>query len=374
LSFCRVCNGRLRTLLEYENMPKAAQNFPEYEDLLFEEGADLEVCECEVCNLVQLSNEPVPYHKEVIRAAAFSEEMKQFRVKQFSDFVDKYSLKGKKVIEIGCGKGEFLQLMKDAGTLAYGIEYSSNSVKFCKEQGLQVDKDYVFYAHHKLKDHPFDCFFILNFFEHIPDLNSTLEALHNNLTEDGLGIIEVPNFDMIIRENLFSEFINDHLFYFTEDTLRSVLSRNGFEVVEATQVWHDYIISVVVKKKKRLDLSTFKSHQQKITKELQEYISKFEEGSVAIYGAGHQALAMVSLAQLGDSIKYVLDDAPFKQGKYTPATHIPIVSEECLQNDPPKAIIIMAASYSDEVARKLQKLDLGISLTILRDKGLYTIV
>lgn len=370
---CRVCSGELRVLLQYENMPKAAQNFPEYEDLVTEEGANLEVCECEVCGLVQLSNEPVPYYKEVIRASAFSEEMRQFRVEQFAHLVNKYSLVGKKVIEVGCGKGEFLQLMKDAGTDAYGIEYSDESVKFCREQGLEVDKDYILYAHDLLKNHPFDCFFILNFFEHLPDLNNTLQALHNNLTEDGIGFIEVPNFDMILRENLFSEFINDHLYYFTEDTLRAVLSRNGFEIIESKQVWHDYIISMVVKKKQSLNLSPFKAHQEKVTKELQGYISRYEKGSVAIYGAGHQALAMIALANIGDSIKYVLDDAPFKQGKYTPATHVPIVSPEALQTDPPQAIIIMAASYSYEVARKLKKANLGINLSILQDKGLYTI-
>lgn len=370
---CRVCNGGLQTLLQYENMPKAAQNFPEYKDLPTEKGVDLEVCECEVCGLVQLSNKPVPYYKEVIRAVAFSEEMKQFRVTQFTNFVDKYSLLGKKVIEIGCGKGEFLQLMKDAGTDAYGIEYSDDSVQFCRDQGLQVEKDYILYAHDLLKNQPFDCFFILNFFEHLPDLNSTLQALHNNLTDEGIGIIEVPNFDMIIQENLFSEFINDHLYYFTEDTLRAVLSRHGFEVIETSQVWHNYIISMVIRKKQSLDLSSFKDHQEKVTKELQDYISRYEAGSVAIYGAGHQALAVISLAKLGDSIKYVLDDAPFKQGKYTPATHIPIVSSEMLRKDPPHAIIIMAASYSDEVARKLEQANLGINLSILRDNGLHII-
>ena len=370
---CRVCAGALRMLLRYENMPKAAQNFPKYEDLLTEKGADLEVCECVECGLVQLSNEPVPYYKEVIRASAFSDEMREFRVRQFDNFVYKYSLHGKKVVEIGCGKGEFLQLMKDVGTDAYGIEYSDTSVQFCVDNNLNVEKRYIEYDHELLSGHPFDCFFILNFFEHLPNLNSTLQALHKNLTEDGIGIIEVPNFDMILRENLFSEFINDHLYYFTEDTLRSVLSRNGFEVIEATQVWHDYIISMVVRKKQSLDLSPFKAHQEKITKELQDYISRYEAGSVAIYGAGHQALAVISLAKLGDSIKYVLDDAPFKQGKYTPATHIPIVSSKMLITDPPKAIIIMAASYSDEVARKLEQANLGINLSILRDNGLHII-
>jgi len=352
-------------------MPKAAQHFPSLHELQDEKGADLEVCRCSLCDLVQLSNEPVPYHKEVIRASAFSDEMEQFRVQQFADFVDKYDLKDKKVLEVGCGKGEFLQLMQDTGTDAYGIEYAQDSVNYCLDAGLQVEKDYILYAHHEVKEAPFDCFFILNFFEHLPDLNSTLQALYLNLKDDGIGLIEVPNFDMIIKENLFSEFINDHLYYFTSDTLEHVLNRNGFEVVEMNEVWHDYIISAVVKKKQVPNLSSFKRQQKKITQQIMDYLAKFSEESVAVYGAGHQALAVLALADLGDKIKYVVDDAPFKQGKYTPATHIPIVSAEILHEDPPEAIIVMAASYSDEVASKLLKLNLGVGLSVLRDNGIY---
>ena len=72
---------------------------------------------------------------------------------------------------------------------------------------------------------------------------------------------------MIIKNNLFSEFIGDHLFYFTRETLKNTLSRNGFEVVECENVWHNYIISATVRKRKPLNLSTFLSVQNKIKKE-----------------------------------------------------------------------------------------------------------
>lgn len=374
LAGCRVCGSDMTTLLDYENMPKAAQNFPSLEDLNHEKGEYLEVCQCIACGLVQLGNEPVDYYKEVIRASAFSEEMRQFRIDQFKDFVDRYSLQNKNVVEVGCGKGEFLELMRDAGTNAYGLEYSNESVRFCKDKGLDVFETYIEKLSDVLPKHPTDCFFIMNFFEHLPDPNTTLRVLHSNLSDDGIGIVEVPNFDMIVKNNLFSEFINDHLFYFTKETLKSVLERNGFEVVECNEVWHDYIISVVVKKRKLLDLSNFDKHQQKIKNEVQSYISMYDPGEVAIYGAGHQALAVMALADMRDKVKYVVDDATFKQGKYTPATHVPIVSSNSIKNNPPKAIIVMAASYSDEVVRKMLKNHEGIKLAVLRDFGLEIIV
>src|SRR4030042_484717 len=180
---CRVCDHKFfeGPLLRYKNMPKAAQYLPDAESLKSDKGVDLEVVQCSGCGLVQLSNEPVPYYKEVIRASAFSQEMKDFRTKQFSSFVQKFSLKGKKVIEIGCGCGEYLSTMQQAGAEAYGLEQSAESVKQCVKNGLKVSKGFIQNDTDKLNDAPFDAFFILNFLEHLPQPNSTLGGIYNNL-------------------------------------------------------------------------------------------------------------------------------------------------------------------------------------------------
>ena len=399
---CRVCSHKFfeEPLLRYENMPKAAQFLPDAESLESDKGVDLEVCQCSGCGLVQLSNEPVPYYKEVIRAAAFSEEMKDFRMKQFGSFVQKNSLKRKKVIEIGCGRGEYLSLMKQFGVDAYGLEYSEDSVKQCVKDGLKVSKGFIQSSADRLNDAPFDAFFILNFLEHLPDPNSTLTGICDSLIDDAIGLVEVPNFDMILRNKLFSEFICDHLFYFTMETLNSTLRQNGFEIIDCNEVWHEYIISAVVHpvkssvagmakppprpplpkggwgdfRVKKLDISHFYKYQTQLKNEIEEYIRRFKDKKVAIWSAGHQALAVISLINLADKIKYVVDSATFKQGKYTPATHIPIVSSDALVSDPVGAVIVMAGSYSDEVAKIIrQKFDRKINIVILRDFGLEVV-
>jgi len=370
---CRVCGNKFfeEPLLRYENMPRAAQFLPDARSLKNDKGVTLEVCQCSACGLVQLNNDPVPYYKEVIRAAAFSEEMKDFRRKQFADFVQKFSLAGKKVIEIGCGRGEYLALMKQFGVDAYGLEYSEGSVKQCVKDGLKVSKGFIQGSTDRLNDAPFDAFFILNFLEHLPAPNSTLRGIYNNLTDDAVGLVEVPNFDMILRNKLFSEFICDHLFYFTKETLNTTLRLSGFEIIECNEAWHEYIISAIVKKRSKLDLSHFYKHQTKLKNEIEEYIRRFKDKKVAIWGAGHQALAIISLINLAGKIRYVVDSATFKQAKFTPATHIPIVSPDELDSDPVDAVIVMAASYSDEVARIVrEKYDRNISISILRDFGL----
>jgi len=399
---CRVCNNEFfeEPLLRYENMPRAAQYMPDAESLESDKGVDLEVCQCSGCGLVQLNNDPVPYYKEVIRAAAISEEMADFRRKQFESFVEKFSLKRKKIIEIGCGRGEYLSIMRQVGAEAYGLEYLEDSVKQCVKDGLKVSKGFIQNSAYKLNYAPFDAFFMLNFLEHLPDPNAALRGIYNNLADDAVGLVEVPNFDMILRNKLFSEFIGDHLLYFTRETLSSTLRLNGFEIIDCNEVWYEYIISAVVHpvkssvagmakppprpplpkggcgdfRVKKLDISHFYKYQAQLKNEIEEYIRRFKDKKVAIWGAGHQALAIISLINLANKIRYVVDSASFKQGKYTPATHIPIVSPHALDSDPIDAVIVMAASYSDEVAGIIrQKFDRNISVAILRDFGLEVV-
>jgi 2-polyprenyl-3-methyl-5-hydroxy-6-metoxy-1,4-benzoquinol methylase len=352
-------------------MPAAAQFLPDTESLESDNGVDLDVYQCSGCGLVQLSNAPVPYYKEVIRAAAFSKEMKDFRMAQFNSFIQRFSLKGKKVIEIGCGCGEFLSIMQQLDVEAHGLEHSEESATRCVKNGLKVSRGFIESSDYRLDQAPFEAFLILNFLEHLPEPNSTLRGIYNNLTDDAAGLVEVPNFDMILRKKLFSEFISDHLLYFTRETLNTTLRLNGFDIIDCNEEWHDYIISAIVKKRKKLDISHFYERQAHLKNEIEEYISRFRDKKIAIWGAGHQALAVIALTDIAGRIRYVVDSATFKQGKYTPATHVRIVSPDMLYSDPVDAIIVMAASYSDEVARIIQqKFDKNINISILRDFGL----
>ena len=355
-------------------MPGTAQGFPTAETLEQDVGATLEVCQCASCGLVQLRNAPVSYYREVIRAAAFSEEMREFRRAQFRAWIEKYQLTAKSVLEVGCGRGEYLTLLKECPVEAHGLEYAAASVEICWKQGLSVLRGFPDKEDQLLDHAPFDAFVCLNFLEHWPDPNVVLHGIKANLVEGGIGLVEVPDFDMIVRKGLFSEFIADHLLYFDRKTLSFTLQKNGFEVLECASVWHEYVLSAVVRKVVRTDLGFLEGYREKITKELDDFLSRIPTARVAVWGAGHQALAVLSLANIGSRIRYVIDSAVFKQGKYTPATHVPIVPPEALASDPVDAVIVMAASYSDEVAKILRSSYKDtIQVVILRNFGLESV-
>ena len=116
---CRLCGHPLfpEPLLVQHAMPAAAQGLPTAEQLADDQGVTLALHQCAGCATVQLANPPVPYWREVIRAAGLSAEMRAFRREQFGRWIAEHDLTGRKVLEVGCGRGEYLALLAEAGGL-----------------------------------------------------------------------------------------------------------------------------------------------------------------------------------------------------------------------------------------------------------------
>lgn len=371
---CRCCENVFESsaVLHFKNMPAGAQGFLEKDEVGSDHGEDLALYQCPYCGLLQIMGEPVPYYRDVIRASAVSEEMRAFRLQYFGDFVRKYKLKGRKVLEIGCGRGEFLELMNMTGAEGFGIEHKPESVQYCMSRGLRVSECFLEHEDADLPKSPFDGFYIMNFLEHIPEPNIFLKAIWRSLSDGAVGLIEVPNADMILQKNMFSEFISDHLMYFTKETLRILLEKNGFEVISSSMVWHDYCLAAVVRKRAAVDLSEFYGAMDKISAEINQYIDRIHGRGqeAAVWGAGHQALAVISLCGIAHKVRFIVDSADFKQGKYTPASHLEIVHPKELNKNNIGAVIVMAASFSDEVAELIQREYSGLETAVLRDNGL----
>lgn len=360
-------------MLALHGMPASAQGFPTEETLATDHPQNLDILQCPGCGLVQLACKPVPYYREVIRATAYSPEMAVFRRVQFHDWVVRYNLEQQPVLEIGCGRGEYLRLLREAGMNASGIEYSTTNLKACRTNGLPAQRGFLARSGQRLRNGPYAAFACFNFMEHWPDPVGSLRAIAEQLRPGGIGFVEVPNFDMILEKALYSEFIADHLSYFTAETLELTLRLAGFEIIETHNVWQDYIISAVVRKRPALDIAPLKTRQESTRKQLTEFIENHPPNQVAVWGAGHQALATIALTGIAPRLRYVVDSAPFKQGKLTPATHLPIVPPEHLEVEvePVQAVIIMAAAYSDEVARQIRaRFSPELSVCILRDDHL----
>lgn len=371
LSVCRVCRAVLPApILQLDGMPGSAQCFPTVETVTDDLPQYIEIRECSGCGLVQIPSPPVPYFREVIRAAAFSPDMRDFRLNQFREWIDRYQLGGKKIVEIGCGKGEYLELLARSGICATGLEYAPDAVENCQQAGLTVRRGFVESEMQRVPGAPYDAFVTLNFLEHWPDPVGSLRGIAASLDHHGVGLVEVPNFDMILDKGLYSEFIGDHLCYFTQRTLSFTLEAAGFDVLDCQVIWHDYIISATVRRRQALNFGKLTTRCAEVKASLLRFIDLHGTGKVAVWGAGHQALAAIALSGIHDRLAYVIDSAPFKQGKFTPATHLPIHAPDILDQSPVTAIIVMAASYSDEVVAQIRvRWGARFALAVLRDFG-----
>ena len=371
---CLVCGSELlkEPLLDFNNMPESAQNIPNEEEINQDKGIRLKLYQCKGCGLVQFDCKPVDYYRDVIRSGGFSSTMVELRKSQYRHLIESYHLENKKFIEVGCGQGEFLSVLTEFPVDAYGVEHKHDLVEIARKRGLNVSEAFVENKNTVIENGPFDVFLSFNFLEHQPDPNGMLQGIYENLKEDGMGLITVPSLEYILEYNGYYELIRDHLVYYTFDTLQFVLEKNGFEVLEQEMVNRD-TLSVIVRKKQKIDVSKIKESYDVVCKEINDYVDalKKQGKKVAIWGASHQGFTLAATAKLTKKIEYIIDSAPFKQGKYAPASHIPIISPADALLHSVDAIIIMAPGYTDEIAAIIKRdFGQGTEIAVMKAKNL----
>lgn len=371
---CIACAKRLpqASLMTLSHMPASAQDIPGREELSEDHGITLNLYQCKECGLVQFDCEPVGYYRDVIRSGGFTTTMVNLRRSQYRHFIETYGLEGKKIIEAGCGQGEFLSVLEEFPVTACGIEHRESLVEKAREKGLLVWKQFaeegeVLRPEDGSITGPYDAFLSFNFLEHQPEPVKMLKCLAENLTEEGLGLITVPSLEYILQYDGYYELIRDHLAYYTFDTLRFVAEEAGFEVLEEELINRD-TLSVIVRKRKaprplekrepiKVDAEGLKKSLSAIGDEIQALILKLkaQDKSLAVWGASHQGFTLAATTALGEFADYIIDSAPFKQGRYAPSSHLPIVAPEYFHQHPADAILIVAPGYTEEIAGSIRE-------------------
>ena len=366
---CRLCNSRnVESVINLDGFPKAAQHFiSDFKNPESDDPITLIVCQCIDCGLIQLKNNPVSYYKDVITAASLSEESKKNLVDEWRPFIKKYSISGKDAIEIGSGRGDFIEVLKRLNVNAYGIEHSSENVQQCKQKKLNVDKIYLTELT-KTHTKKYSLVVCNNFLEHQPETKGFLNCLRNLLSDDGVIYISVPNVDYLLDKACLYEFVADHLVYFTEKTLKKALEINGFNILESYKKNNGNDLVVIAKLEPKVNISGAIETVSEIVKSIQKEVNKYE--NIAIWSAGHRALALMAIAKLS-KIKYVVDSAIFKQGKFTPILHKKIISpKEFLKIECDLLIIMLPGNYAEQIVRFVEENRITCKVIVFEDKAL----
>ena len=355
---CIACGAPLweTPLLTLDNMPASAQHMPDAQGVKQDRGLTLDLCQCMGCGLVQFDCEPVDYYRDVIRAGGFSKTMVELRRYQYKHLIDSYHLEGKKFIEVGCGQGEFLKVLSEFPVEVHGIEHDPHLVELARAQGLDVTEGFTETEDTRFAGGLYDVFLSFNFLEHQPDPSTMLQAIYRNLEDDAMGLITVPSFEYIMDHNSYYELIRDHLAYYTFETLTPLLERNGF-LVEECEVINRDTLSVIVRKRPQMDTENLLECYVNLKREMETYMKYLDawDKKVAIWGASHQGFTLAATTKLGERARYIIDSAPFKQGKFAPASHLPIVGPDHFHEHPVDAIIITAPGYTDEIAASIRR-------------------
>lgn len=362
---CIACRATLPTdsLFTLKQAPASAQDIPDQDNVAADKGITLQLHQCSKCGLVQFDCSPVTYYRDVIRAGGFSTTMTELRRRQYRHLINTYHLEGKKFIEVGCGRGEFLQVLTEFPVTASGIEHKADLVQIARESGLDVHRDFTETADQNLGD-TYDVFLSFNFLEHQPEPETMLKAIYNNLADDGMGLITVPSLEYILEQESYYELIRDHIAYYTFDTLRTLLQRCGFRVLEEEMINRDTISMIVKKDPGLLSADLLPQHiepfsakpltdsYQTVSEDVMTLLARQEQcgRKTAIWGASHQGFTLAGTLKLNDRITYIIDSAPFKQGRFAPASHIRIVAPDHVKQEPVDAIIIVAPGYTEEIA------------------------
>ncbi|HIQ73145.1 MAG TPA: methyltransferase domain-containing protein [Candidatus Cottocaccamicrobium excrementipullorum] len=367
---CLVCKEPLpeKPVLCLQHMPASAQNIPDENQVKEDEGISLNLYCCPRCGLVQFNCPPVDYYRDVIRSGGYSTTMRALRQRQYSHLIKTYGLEGKKFLEAGCGQGEFLQVLAEFPVKAYGVEHKADLVEAAQKKGLNVWQGFTEREDTLLgEEGPYDVFLSFNFLEHQPDPGKMLDCIRNNLTPEGMGLITVPSLEYILQYDGYYELIPDHLAYYSFETLEELLSLHGFTVLEKELVNRD-TCSVIVKRTdqgekqasvlcgngksgKTPDFSLLEKSRRTIVREAEELRERLraEKKTFCLWGASHQGFTLASTTCLGEAAEYIIDSAPFKQGRFAPASHVPIVPPEHFLEHPADVILIAAPGYTEEI-------------------------
>ncbi len=269
----------------------------------------------------------------------------------------KYRLRDKRIVEVGCGKGQFLEMLYDMGAKrARGFDpaYVSYNPKIDK---LVVRK----YFNRKNIGKKVDFIICRHTLEHIPRPREFVESVSRCLTREGVMYFEVPDLSWIIKNKTFFDFTYEHCNYFTPRSLYNLFAQFGFlHIVFRSGLGGQYIqaeISRGIPSGRGLHLVDF----AKIGKFIGSSMSRTKMllcriGKFVVWGAGGKGVLFLNRLRIKPKVSpYIIDLNPNKQGKYVPGTAQKVVAPDALHRGKVKTIIIMNPVYEKEIRKRVKR-------------------
>jgi SAM-dependent methyltransferase len=384
---CRSCGAPLERLFVDLGMSPPCEDFLTADRVhAAETFYPLDVRICDRCLLVQLPTylSASSIFSEYAYFSSYSDSWVEHARRLVDEAVRRQGLGPKSsVVEIASNDGYLLQHVIARGIPALGVEPATNIAAAAQSKGIPTMN--TFFSEEVARSivdasGPADYLVANNVFAHIPDLNDFTAGLATLLGPGGLMSIEVAYLVRLIERNEFDTIYHEHFMYYTVLSAQSVLARHGLRLLDVEQLvthggsirlWvvHDDdprpttdAVAAIVATELAAGLGRadgyggFADRVATTKRELLAFlIDERRKGSmIAGYGAPGKANTLLNYCGIrGDLIDYLVDRNPYKHGRYTPGTHIPILPPDRLAETRPDVILILPWNLRDEIAEQL---------------------
>jgi SAM-dependent methyltransferase len=385
---CRLCGStKLEQVLGLESTPLANQ-------FVDKQGVEQEIhplvlLECQVCGHVQLSAivDPDTLFRDYVYVSGTSPVF----VDHFRDYakqsISRFGLeKDDLVVDIGSNDGTLLGFFKEAGMKVLGVDPATNIARRATESGIETLPEFFNYSLSKrITEERGQASLVVanNVFAHIHDLASVVKGVQRLLKPDGIFVFEVSYLLKVCENTLFDTIYHEHLSYHHVAPLVSFFESAGLRLFQVQMVdthggsLRCYVGSrdrrvtpsvdqfcrkeasrglFVPGRKREVNIFERLNNTIKILgKTLTDRLKLLKSQGKKIAGYGAPAKVTTLMHQFGldsDTIDFIVDDSPLKQGLFTPGKHIPVLPSSAIEEKKPDYLLILAWNFADPIIEK----------------------
>ncbi len=289
---------------------------------------------CESCGLSQLID-PAPAHESYETYINLSADKPQPQMTKELEAISRFVPPGASVIECGSNDGSFLQCLKDAGYKAIGVDPAKDAYASAKAKGLNVICGSLTADTAKALG-TFDLFVSRQNLEHIEDLQDMAKAIRLLVKPGGYALIEVPDFTQNMK-NLDYAIWEEHVNYFTEETLQKFCSIAGMVIINSEFLQFSggsfFSIARTCEVPEFRPSDGLKAANLAYAWEWPFFRTRFRaalDKKAAVYGAASRTLFLINALGIADRISFIVDDQPTKQGLSAPGSGLAIRAPSAL--------------------------------------------